>query len=179
MVPRRVLRGVVLAAGLLAAGTSEAAAHDGYQVQPGDSLSKIASTLEGAWSWQAIAEANADIIDDPDRIYPGQILTLPDDPETEVVAETSDSTVNASDSAVNGAVWDRLAQCESGGDWHINSGNGYYGGLQFSLRSWEWVGGSGYPHHASREEQIARAEILLERVGWGAWPACSRTLGLR
>lgn len=76
-------------------------------------------------------------------------------------------------------VWDRLAQCESGGNWHINTGNGYYGGLQFSLSSWQWVGGTGYPHEHSRETQIQMAERLLERQGWGAWPACSRKLGLR
>jgi hypothetical protein len=81
--------------------------------------------------------------------------------------------------AVDVSVWDRLAQCESGGNWSINTGNGYYGGLQFNLDSWRWVGGSGYPHEASKGEQIARAEILLERQGWSAWPACSSKLGLR
>ncbi|MEX1177127.1 MAG: transglycosylase family protein [Nitriliruptor sp.] len=76
-------------------------------------------------------------------------------------------------------VWEDLARCESGGNWSINTGNGYYGGLQFSLSSWRWVGGSGYPHHASKTEQIKRAEILLDRQGWGAWPACSTKLGYR
>ena len=79
----------------------------------------------------------------------------------------------------DGSVWDRLAQCESGGNWSINTGNGYYGGLQFSLASWRGVGGSGYPHQASRAEQISRAEALKARQGWGAWPACSSKLGLR
>jgi hypothetical protein len=77
------------------------------------------------------------------------------------------------------AIWDALAQCESGGNWSINTGNGYYGGLQFALGSWRAVGGQGYPHHASRAEQIRRAEMLLQIQGWGAWPACSRRLGLR
>jgi hypothetical protein len=76
-------------------------------------------------------------------------------------------------------VWDRLAACESGGRWDINTGNGYYGGLQFSLSSWQWVGGSGYPHEATKAEQIKRAEILLSRGGWKHWPACSKKLGLR
>jgi hypothetical protein len=76
-------------------------------------------------------------------------------------------------------MWERLAQCESGGNWSINTGNGYYGGLQFSLSSWQWVGGSGYPHNATRAEQIRRAEILLSRQGWNAWPSCSRQLGYR
>ncbi len=76
-------------------------------------------------------------------------------------------------------VWDRLAQCESGGRWNINTGNGYYGGLQFSLSTWRAVGGTGYPHQHSRAEQIKRGQILQARAGWGQWPACSRKLGLR
>lgn len=76
-------------------------------------------------------------------------------------------------------VWDLLAQCESGGNWAINTGNGYYGGVQFLPSSWAAVGGTGLPHEASREEQIARARILLAYQGWGAWPACSARLGLR
>lgn len=90
------------------------------------------------------------------------------------------TTTQASAPATAGAgVWDRLAACESGGNWAINTGNGYYGGLQFSLGSWRGVGGSGLPSQASREEQIARAEVLLSRQGWGAWPSCSSKLGLR
>lgn len=76
-------------------------------------------------------------------------------------------------------VWDRLAKCEAGGNWSINTGNGYYGGLQFSLSSWRGVGGSGYPHQASKAEQIKRGQILQSRGGWGHWPACSKKLGLR
>jgi LysM repeat protein len=82
-------------------------------------------------------------------------------------------------SSASAGVWDRLAMCESGGNWSINTGNGYYGGLQFSLSSWRAVGGSGYPHQASKAEQIARAEILKARQGWGAWPACTIKLGIR
>ncbi|CAN5660880.1 hypothetical protein BH23PAT1_BH23PAT1_5600 [soil metagenome] len=85
----------------------------------------------------------------------------------------------ASSATVSGGVWDRVAMCESGGNWSINTGNGYYGGLQFSLSSWQAVGGNGYPHQASKAEQIARAERLLAIQGWGAWPACSSKLGLR
>jgi len=79
----------------------------------------------------------------------------------------------------NGSVWDALARCEAGGNWAINTGNGYYGGLQFSAGSWHAVGGSGLPNQASRETQIAMGERLRARQGWGAWPACSRKLGLR
>lgn len=69
----------------------------------------------------------------------------------------------------NEANWDRVASCESGGNWSINTGNGYYGGLQFSLETWRSVGGPGYPHEHSRETQIHFAEILQQRAGWGQW----------
>ncbi|MEX2550685.1 MAG: transglycosylase family protein [Nitriliruptoraceae bacterium] len=75
------------------------------------------------------------------------------------------------------AIWEALAECESNGRWDLNTGNGYYGGLQFALGSWEAVGGSGYPHKASKTKQIYRAELLLDIQGWGAWPACSTKLG--
>ncbi len=76
-------------------------------------------------------------------------------------------------------VWDRLAQCESGGNWAINTGNGYYGGLQFSLGTWQAYGGTGLPSQASRETQIAIATKLRDASGgYGAWPACAASLGL-
>ena len=76
-------------------------------------------------------------------------------------------------------VWDRLAQCESGGNWHINTGNGYYGGLQFSLGTWHAYGGTGLPSSHSRETQIAVATKLRNASGgYGAWPACAARLGL-
>lgn len=79
----------------------------------------------------------------------------------------------------DGSVWDRLAQCESGGNWQTNTGNGYYGGIQFSAQTWRAVGGSGLPHENSREEQIKRGKILQQQSGWGQWPSCSAKLGLR
>jgi len=78
--------------------------------------------------------------------------------------------------------WDRLAQCESSGNWAINTGNGYYGGLQFNPRTWTSFGGGAYAptaNLATREQQIVVAERVLERQGWNAWPSCSRKLGLR
>ena len=80
--------------------------------------------------------------------------------------------------ASGSTVWDELAECESGGNWAINTGNGYYGGLQFTLETWQGYGGTGYPHEASREEQIAVAERVQNAQGWGAWPACAAELGL-
>jgi resuscitation-promoting factor RpfB len=70
-------------------------------------------------------------------------------------------------------VWDRLAQCESGGNWAANTGNGYYGGLQFNLGTWQSYGGSGRPDQNSREQQIAVAERVRDAEGgYGAWPVC-------
>ena len=81
--------------------------------------------------------------------------------------------------AEDGTVWDKLAQCESTGNWSINTGNGFSGGLQFTKSTWRAFGGEGAAHNASREEQIIVAERVLAQQGWGAWPACSRKLGLR
>ncbi|WP_240686970.1 resuscitation-promoting factor [Amycolatopsis suaedae] len=82
----------------------------------------------------------------------------------------------------DGAVWDRLAQCEAGGRWNANTGNGYYGGLQFNASTWRAYGGDQYaplPHQATREQQIATATKLRDsRGGYGAWPHCSSKLGL-
>ncbi|MEN8705039.1 MAG: transglycosylase family protein [Nocardioides marinisabuli] len=85
----------------------------------------------------------------------------------------------AANFASGSSVWDSLAQCESGGNWAINTGNGYYGGLQFNLQTWRAYGGAGYPHTSSRETQIAVATRLRDaRGGYGAWPSCSAKLGL-
>ena len=83
------------------------------------------------------------------------------------------STATASADSVN---WDAIAQCESGGNWAINSGNGFYGGLQFSPATWAANGGYGMPHTASREEQIRVAENTLATQGPGAWPTCGAYL---
>jgi uncharacterized protein YabE (DUF348 family) len=103
-------------------------------------------------------------------------------PVTEVIlvgTKTTTTRKSSGSSTPSGSVWDKLAQCESGGNWSINTGNGYYGGLQFSLSTWRAYGGSGMPNEASREEQIAIAKKLQADAGWGAWPACSSKLGLR
>jgi Transglycosylase-like domain len=79
-------------------------------------------------------------------------------------------------------VWDRLAQCESSGNWAINSGNGFYGGLQFLQATWDGFGGGAFAPRAdlaSRVQQIIVAERVLAKQGWNAWPECSRKLGLR
>jgi resuscitation-promoting factor RpfA len=76
------------------------------------------------------------------------------------------------------STWDALAQCESGGNWAINTGNGYSGGLQFSPSTWAAYGGTGSAADASREQQIAVAEQVQASQGWGAWPSCAAQLGL-
>jgi len=75
----------------------------------------------------------------------------------------------------DGSVWDRIAQCEAGGNWHANTGNGYYGGLQFNLGTWRAYGGSSRPDLVSREQQIAIAEkVRAASGGYGAWPVCGK-----
>jgi resuscitation-promoting factor RpfA len=78
--------------------------------------------------------------------------------------------------------WDKLAQCESGGRWDINTGNGFHGGLQFTPRTWSGFGGKEFApvaYKASRAEQIVVAERVLAEQGWNAWPSCSRKTGVR
>lgn len=82
--------------------------------------------------------------------------------------------------AADSGVWDRIAQCESGGNWHINTGNGYYGGLQFSGSTWRAYGGTAYAataDGASKSQQISVATKVQGAQGWGAWPTCSARAG--
>ncbi|GAA1173033.1 hypothetical protein GCM10009584_12550 [Ornithinimicrobium humiphilum] len=90
-------------------------------------------------------------------------------------------TTAGSASAASGSTWDAVAACESGGNWSINTGNGYYGGLQFAQSTWEGFGGTSYAPRAdlaSRDQQIAIAEKVLASQGPGAWPTCSVKAGL-
>jgi len=74
-------------------------------------------------------------------------------------------------------MWDELASCESGQNWEIDTGNGYFGGLQFSLSTWRYVGGLASPSVSSRMEQIYRANLLWETQGWQPWPGCRSKFG--
>lgn len=109
---------------------------------------------------EALADAGLDAEEVPD----------PRLPQTDVVVPPAGITPEN--------VWDHLALCESSGDWHINTGNGYYGGIQFLPESWWAVGGTGLPHEHTREEQIYRGTLLWQIQGWEAWPQCARRLGL-
>ena len=167
-------------------------------IKPGDNLVKIAKTHKS--SFQRIFYANKEI-ESPDLIFPGQRLLIPapnqklkERPLSSALTSNTEPSKSAKisvaksyhphkalipASSVGSGVWDKLAACEAGGNWSINTGNGYYGGLQFTLSSWRATGGSGYPNQASREEQITRGKILQSRQGWGAWPACTAKLGIR
>lgn len=103
-------------------------------------------------------------------------------PKPRIVKVGTNDKVPAVPFVEDGSVWDRLAKCEATGNWAINSGNGYYGGLQFDAGTWRAYGGTEYaplPHQATREQQIAVAsKVRDDRGGFGAWPACSNKLGL-
>ena len=91
-------------------------------------------------------------------------------------------TVTAPAEAATLSTWNRLAMCESSGRWHINTGNGYYGGLQISPSTWRAFHGRQYavlPHRATKGEQIRVAERIKRHQGWRAWPSCTSRLGLR
>jgi LysM repeat protein len=159
-------------------------------VQPGDTLSSIATAKQT--TYMRLYNANA-FIEQPDIIHPGEVIRIPKPdeqlqdrtlPDAGVVVSAAAPVATAQPKPVVTAsagtsVWDQLAMCESGGNWAINTGNGFYGGLQFTLATWAGVGGAGSPNQASREEQVARAQILQARSGWSQWPACTAKLGLR
>lgn len=169
-------------------------------VQPGDNLSTLASNNQT--TVVRLYDANTQI-SNPNLIYPGEQLVVPNAnaqltprslPETSasVAPETSDNDAAGSSSQTEPqvsstpntgssqgtSIWDSIAQCESGGNWSTDTGNGYYGGLQFTLSTWQAYGGTGYPNQASRSEQIAIAQKIQSAQGWGAWPVCSVRVGL-
>jgi hypothetical protein len=164
-------------------------------VAEGDTLTMIGEKNNS--TYERIFFANSQITD-PDIINPGDQVRIPF-PDEELspraipanyipVAVASNNisqptysytSPTANYVAGDGSVWDKLAQCEAGGNWATNTGNGYSGGLQFSPGTWAANGGSGSAASASREEQIAVAERVQASQGWGAWPSCSAKLGLR
>jgi len=94
----------------------------------------------------------------------------------------SPSAATSPEATEPGSVWDDIAACESSGNWHINSGNGFYGGLQFGQPTWKSFGGRRYARRAdlaSRIEQITVAQKVLRDQGWRAWPVCSHRMGLK
>jgi resuscitation-promoting factor RpfB len=159
---------------LLELGEAPAPAAGGATIERGGVLSarSAADTLEPT--------EDAEAVDAQPMPTPG---TAPMEPTLystatpPIAAEPAPAPVTYSGSSV----WDDLAQCESGGNWAINTGNGYYGGLQFSHATWHGYGGgefAEYPHQATREEQIIVAERLRATRGYAPWPACRDKLGL-
>ncbi|WP_308015345.1 transglycosylase family protein [Pseudonocardia sp. ICBG1293] len=93
-------------------------------------------------------------------------------PETS--APVAPAAAVAPTQSVSSSTWEKLAECESSGNWNTNTGNGFSGGLQFTPSTWKAFGGSGRAHQASKSEQIRVAENVLDAQGWKAWPACSK-----
>ncbi|MDY6049251.1 MAG: transglycosylase family protein [Corynebacterium sp.] len=110
------------------------------------------------------------------------LSTVPVRPGTAAVIKRGTKEKPTAPAVAAGSVWDSIAACESGGNWAINTGNGYYGGLQFAAGTWLAYGGGQYAPTASgatREQQIEVATKVQAAQGWGAWPACTAKLGLR
>jgi uncharacterized protein YabE (DUF348 family) len=109
-----------------------------------------------------------------------KVLSEPKNAIVRVGTKEEPAPAPSTNYASGSTVWDQLAQCESGGNWAINTGNGYYGGLQFNLQTWQAYGGTGMPHENSREQQIAIATKVRDANGggYGSWPHCSQQLGL-
>jgi resuscitation-promoting factor RpfB len=114
------------------------------------------------------------------KVLSQKVLDAPRDRIVAVGTKEKPEPAPAVNYASGSTVWDQLAQCESGGNWATNTGNGYYGGLQFSLSTWQAYGGSGLPSENSRETQIMIAERVraADGGGYSSWPACSQALGL-
>lgn len=175
-------------------------------IKSGDTLTAIADAHNT--TYVRLYDANEKITD-PDLIYAGDNLRIPDPSEklpsrqlpSNAPAEAATVSAAPAISSVpsappvqastsqppavapsnSGGVWDRIAACESGGNWAINTGNGFYGGLQFTQSTWLGYGGGSYASRAdlaSRDAQIAIAKKVQAGQGWGAWPVCSIKAGL-
>jgi nucleoid-associated protein YgaU len=176
--------------------------HGSYTIRPGDTLSAIAARAYGsAADWPAIWWANRRQVPDPDMITTGQRLALPSShqvppwlaraalaaaaaarpapaapagaaPADPAAAAQASSPAPASSGGVN---WSAIAACESGGNWAASTGNGFYGGLQFTEQTWLANGGGRYASSANLAtpaQQIAVAQNVLASQGIGAWPVC-------
>ena len=168
-------------------GSASAMAGPGTtQVQPGDTLSSIAGQYDTTYT--RIFNANPNILD-PNVIFAGESIRIPApdeqlpdrlSPDKPVPLPTPipEPTPPVVTAPAGTDVWDKLAGCESNGNWSANTGNGYFGGLQFRQSTWDANGGTGLPSDASREQQIEIAKKVQASQGWKAWPACSEKLGL-
>jgi hypothetical protein len=110
-------------------------------------------------------------------IAPSTTTTRPPATTTTTAAPVAAARVATRPDPAAQSTWEQLARCESNGNWSADTGNGYFGGLQFALATWRGLGGTGYPHQASKATQIAMGKKLYQRSGWAAWPGCQRKLG--
>lgn len=143
----------------------------------------------GAWHqaplaglYDAPAVATPAVTSTPTVTAQDTIPAMPQQETTNYTPAPQQSSVAQAPTVPSGGVWDQLAQCESGGNWAINTGNGYQGGLQFHPQTWAGYGGTDYAPsagQATREQQIAIAEKVQASQGWGAWPGCTAKLGIR
>ena len=150
-----------------------------HRVEVGDTAASIASAYGLSSQW-AVYDANPVMVD-PQNPPVGAWLYIPHpsmSPQPRPRPGQPGYSPTPSGTVVVDGIWLQLAQCESSGNWGINTGNGYFGGLQFTLSSWRAVGGAGRPHEAHPMEQIARADYLQRIQGWKAWPMCAGKLGL-
>lgn len=190
---------------LFGGASASAAEQEMVTIQPGDTLEAIATAHETTYVHifngnEHIAHPDVINVGDevripaegeelPDRFGALQAVAAPVPQPVQPVqpvaySEPAYAAPAAAQPAVaaDGSVWDSIAQCESGGNWAINTGNGYSGGLQFHPQTWAGHGGGEYAASAAgatREQQIAVAERVLASQGWGAWPSCSSKAGLR
>jgi len=175
-----------------------------YTVRPGDTLSDIARHENGsAADWHALWWINRQAVPDPDVILVGQRLRMsawhprqawlgraalpaipapPQGPAAPVSAPAAAPVAPAQapgpEPAAGGVNWSAIAACESGGNWGASTGNGFYGGLQFTEQTWLGYGGGRYASSANLAtpaQQIAVAGQVLAGQGIGAWPVCGPT----
>ena len=178
MTKNKIISGII-ALGITAVGFAPtASAHEvseqNHVIQSGDTFWDLAK--EYGISVNKVVDANPD--EDVFNLEVGSEVVIPVEVQTRTKTEIPTKVERQSGS--NSSVWDKIAQCESGGDWDIDTGNGFYGGLQFTQRSWEYVDGTDFAPRAdlaTKAEQIVAAERLQDIQGWGAWPVCGKFAG--
>lgn len=146
-------------------------------VANGSSLSKTGAKYGNRLG--QVLDLNPQYKANPAFVRAGAVIKVYTNGSAAPAPKTVAHTASTGNRKVSDETWDALAQCESSGNWSINTGNGFSGGLQFTPSTWKAFGGTGKAHNASRAEQIRVAENVLDAQGWKAWPSCSKKIGLR
>ncbi len=180
--------GVALLAPLAARSAAPVPLHIAETLLPAAAAPPLVADRGGLSGRQGLMVADTDFRQVAEELQPDALPTpasAPMEASLHTVATPAPAPVAPARQRVvtydGDSVWDDLARCESGGNWAINTGNGYYGGLQFNLGTWQGYGGTefaAYPHEATRAEQIIVAERLRAARGYSPWPACRAKLGL-